>query len=373
MSSRQTMSRYMGKGGGHSGGNSGGPGWLSQMTGKDQVTGGELTTDPQTGQPSVTPFQGSSGLLGGWSRRQAMQANLPLLLQQLQGRQTSALSTQESGQRQTEAAMANKLAEHMMNTKAFIDFAAKNGMSPDEAKNYAAAISKETASNIIQQQQNIGAALKRPDVAQTEADRIMGENRTPDAMNRLRTKQDVGPMGVSSMPGPNGGAPTTLYGGMPSQTTALEETGMMDPRTGHRMNLTPVINQNPVPGRISSPVNPDLLNAAGQIQPQDNSGQMQPLPIPSPQNPGASINNGMPGSGTGNSLQDYIRSANGIASGTSPQVNLVGGMNNGNPAMPIQQNANPQQSFGQEGAQGNQMGAALLQYLLTNPMAGFGQ
>lgn len=315
MSSRQTMSRYMGSG--DSGYNiharPDNAGILSRLLGKDKLSGG-LTTGVN-GELGFQPYSGSSGFFGGWSRNKAMDLNAmmgsPLLLQQMQGKQASQLSAQEAGQKQAQATLENNLHIAIMKSAQMNALASSLGIPVEEL---AGSLSKELAQGALLKQQNVNAALKNPDVAKSEQDKIIGENMSADAANRMRLKQEAGPMGVSSMPGSRGGAPTTLFGGMPQQSTTLERTGPIDPKTKLPMSVTPIINQSPVPGRISVPSN--IFDAAKQVQPQGN-GQT-PLDIPSPQSPGASINNGMPGNGTGNTLADYINGQNAIATGTTP-------------------------------------------------------
>ncbi len=296
MSSRQTGSRYnqqnktgdqlFGKRDGQQQGGSSG-GLIPQLFGQDKISGGQLTTGAD-GQPSFTPYQGSKGFLGGSSRARALELNQPLLLQQLQGMQQSAQSKQQSSQKQIEDKLSNELAEHLMSSKQFLDMASKAGVTGDDFKQYAGAVAKEAASNLIQQQRNIGAGLQSSDVKQAIKQQLIAEAQSPDAVNRQRLQLQTGMGGIATQPGAMGIGNEVIKGATPGgQSTQIVGTGPRDPKTGQPMMLTPVTTISPTqPGSASFPIPPQLLQQLQQGQ-LNTGGTNSPAPlnIPSPQIP----------------------------------------------------------------------------------------
>ena len=315
MSSRQTGYRY-GLGGNTASQAQLGTGLgniLAGIFGQNKMTGGlNEEENPETGETALhyTPYQGSSGIFGGASRSRADTLNALLGSQVLQQQGQEKLSGQESKQRQTEAKLANELAEHLMNTKAFNDWASSAGLPPDEAKKFASSISVEVAGNLIKQKQNVGAGLESPAVKKATENQLIAEAQTPDARNRAMLTQNATMGGTSHQPGPlETGMGTTVTGATPGGTS-IQQIPIGKDKQGNPI-LSPIpaqITQPYKPGGVSQGIPQTILDQAQQqITPgMGNSPAVTPgfnptTPPVTPDNPAPAVANRLQTQPTDNS------------------------------------------------------------------------
>lgn len=245
------------------------PSLVDMLLGNSKVSGGP-TVGPD-GKISATPYTAK----GGWGAREARRLNTGLLgpafQTQTEGEQERLTSAQEAKQKQDLETLKNKLAEHMMQSQQFNAIATKLNIPVSEL---AGSISTELAANALKQQQNIGAGLDSPEVKAATKNQLVAEANAQDAINRQRLKLDTGMAGVSTIPGANGGPPTTIFGGTPGgQSTTLAGTGFINPKTGQPSAISPITQTQPyTQGRISVPQS--TIDAAKGMDNPDASSQL---------------------------------------------------------------------------------------------------
>jgi len=189
----------------------GNPSLLSSLFGQDAISGG-LDIDPTNGEDMYTPYQGSSGIFGGQSRRLATMLNAQHGSQMTEIQGNKDLQKMINEHQAAIEKMHNEAVKEMAKLKNVQDIAAKYGVTPEQ---YVGDIMQQVTANTLKQQQLRGNSLNKPE-AQKATDTGVGfeqSNINPNVP--IPTAQSGG---IAAFRNPNGGV-GTIVGATPRQTS----------------------------------------------------------------------------------------------------------------------------------------------------------
>ena len=255
MSSRAMAARYSGSGGmkfPQSDPNS--PSLLSSIFGQDAITGGS-DIDPTNGQDMFTPYQGSSGVFGGQSRRLATLLNAQRSQQQLGIQGDKELQQMLNDHNKEMENLRTQHVKDLASLKNVQDIASKYGVTPEQ---YAQGISDQVTSNQLKRQILEGNSLDTSD-AQKSSNTGVNFGLSGINPNMPRTASSGG---VSAFPMPTGGM-GSVFGANPTQ----EQNIITNPVTGMPMVTTRQAYQK---GGISLPIDAMQYDQASKVPPPSN-------------------------------------------------------------------------------------------------------
>jgi len=221
------------------------PGLLSALTGQDKLSGGQLTTTPQ-GETSFVPYKGSSGLFGGWSRRQAAQLNVPFLMSQLEASQEKSIEAQKAKQLKEQSIQdsVNKLAASL-------------GVTPDQITG---GLKDKLYAGADERQKQILDNMNTPEFHKSLA---MGQNALATGLPPTTLFPSASQGGIATGPSLPGltNNPNIARGATPlPQNVVTDQFGIMH-----------LIGGGAKPGSFGSPVTQDEID---RVQ-QDNAGDSE--------------------------------------------------------------------------------------------------
>lgn len=251
MSTRAMAQHYANLGG--RGINPSAPGLLdviANLTGQNDISGG-MSVDPTTGKVSFKGFQGSSGMLGGRSRRHAAELNAQVGTDVMQMQHETELQEIIQKHQVEFQKLKAQLDKELENNKQLAGIASNLGVPVEKLKG---ALSDKLYLNALREQQLRGKSLATPEA---EASAKIGTNLKLAGMSAKDISASAPSGGVSVAPNVPGINYTKVAGATPRQTYT-ESGGFTDPKTGMHIPGKPVVTSEYEPANVEIPRNPRL-------------------------------------------------------------------------------------------------------------------